>query len=294
MLNDVGTTFNWSSKENLATAILAHSGTDVVPTSYEDQVKILLRALDDDQLREQVRLFDSSGSGQPMNFSREEYESFIMDTLAVKERMDDGQNGFFNIDTLSKKNAKKSMYKEVITTMEKSKDDIIKELIYLINATPLANFTADRVISLKKIFDENLFHLLLPSDIHTLLQYSNDLKDSEVDNKPGTEKLVGVLRQVKESNNKYASEDSGLVVSPYVVKERSKPIPITTPTSPPGKNTPDRLTCTKKVYTCFVTCLKCKHHTNVQKKYILFLYVTQENIQYPCVSFEEPLSNTFC
>ena len=115
MLNDDGTTFNWSSKADLAAAILNHSGTEVIPTSYEEQVQILLNAIDDAHLKEQVCLFDTSGSAQPMNFSREEYVKFIMDTLAVKERMDDKHNRFFNIDTLTKINAKKSMYKDVLS-----------------------------------------------------------------------------------------------------------------------------------------------------------------------------------
>ena len=285
-MNDVGTTFNWSSKADLAAAISTHCGTEVIPTTYEEHVKILLGSLDDHSLKEQVYLFDTSGTAQPMNFSREEYVTFIMDTLAVKERMDDGKDGFFNINSLSKINAKKSVYKDPFITMDLSKNDIIKELTDLMNATPLATFSAERVNSLQKIFDKNLFHLLLPSDIHSLLEYCNDLKDSEVDNKPSTERLVGILRQIKESNEKYASEDSGLVLSSYVVKEKSKPIPIMTPTSPPGKKEHDILTCTKKVYTCFVTCLKCTHHTDVQEKYILFLCVTQEHIQYPCISFE--------
>lgn len=238
-MNNDGTMFNWSSKKDLAAAILKHSDKDVIPTSYDEQIMILLDVLDDAKLKDQVYRFDTSGSTQPMNYSRPEYVKFIMDTLAVKERMDDKHNGFFNIDNMTRKYAKKSMYKDVFRTMDLSKNCIIKELTDLLDATPLATFSAERVVSLKKIFDKYLFHLLLPSDIHSLLVYCQDVKESEVEDKPRTERLESILHQIKASNEKYASEDSDIVVSSYVVKEKKTPVQTRPPNSPPGKKPHD-------------------------------------------------------
>ena len=203
--------------------------------TYEKCINLVLGRLQGEQLKCQVALFDNSAN-HDIDMSPEACASYIQQYLAVKPRMKDGENGFFNIGNCTKVNCKRTVYKDIMNLL-KSEAGMSKKVIddlESVFAVTTGRYTPERLLSLKKMFSDNLYHLLLPSDLHELQAMC---KDSE--NKASTDTLIVVIKMIKETNEKYAVDESvdNIEITPYTTKRKrnSQHLSGKEPTSP-GKD----------------------------------------------------------